>query len=639
VTVFPLAGEVDRIRGTPHMPWQLLKTLLAACLCLAATTASAQVTLYSQPPAALGGLVKSAWLSPNGMDGDVYAYDDFAPASSAAVTEVRWRGGYTYLHSPITEFTISIYAPSTISTQPDISSPVLARWTVPGVAGETPAGTFGSVAMYDYGFTLPAPFQVVGGQRYWLQVEASCTGYPDWAWAYGTGGNGKLFLATTGGTAGGGTLYQVGNSDLAFTLMTSDAPLSTITASSSPVWAGTVTGAGAYPIGSIASLTATAAAGYGLANWTEGAAEVSTSPTYSFAVTADRTLVANFVTAFTIAVAPSVHYAGSASGGGVFNAGVPVTLVAAPSPGFVFVGWEEAGTLWSTSPSWTFTPTNDMALVAVFAHGARTAIFDFDTGSPALVATISGTPLAQTAMGQTAHFSGSSYWSVQSNQTTQWGMPLFSGNWLFPTTPGMTLDVRFDRPLAYVALNFATADFNQMELATPLQVSAYLDPAPALVGVANARGLYMGGAMPAGTLSLGSVTPFNHVVLNLLPCATCSANFFVDNIVAMAVADTAPPTGVRDAPRELALSSPWPNPGSGAVAVAFALPVGGRARLDVLDVGGRRITSIDQDFTAGSHEWQWSGLSSDGLRAGAGLYFVRLTTPWGTRTRRLTRMM
>ena len=57
---------------------------------------------------------------------------------------------------------------------------------------------------------------------------------------------------------------------------------------------GTVTGAGEYEEGKTATLTATAAEGYEFVNWTVGEEVVSTENPYSFVVTADVALVANF---------------------------------------------------------------------------------------------------------------------------------------------------------------------------------------------------------------------------------------------------------------------------------------------------------------------------------------------------------
>lgn len=57
---------------------------------------------------------------------------------------------------------------------------------------------------------------------------------------------------------------------------------------------GTVTGAGKYKEGTTATLTATPNARYDFVNWTKGGVEVSTDATYSFEVTEDVELTANF---------------------------------------------------------------------------------------------------------------------------------------------------------------------------------------------------------------------------------------------------------------------------------------------------------------------------------------------------------
>ena len=57
---------------------------------------------------------------------------------------------------------------------------------------------------------------------------------------------------------------------------------------------GTITGGGTYQQGQTCVLTATTNTGYAFVNWTENGSVVSTNPTYSFAVNANRTLVANY---------------------------------------------------------------------------------------------------------------------------------------------------------------------------------------------------------------------------------------------------------------------------------------------------------------------------------------------------------
>ena len=71
----------------------------------------------------------------------------------------------------------------------------------------------------------------------------------------------------------------------------------TIAASVSPTNAGTVSGTGIYQGGSTCTLTASANAGYTFSNWTENGTLVSVAATYSFPVTSNRNLVANFTDA------------------------------------------------------------------------------------------------------------------------------------------------------------------------------------------------------------------------------------------------------------------------------------------------------------------------------------------------------
>ena len=97
----------------------------------------------------------------------------------------------------------------------------------------------------------------------------------------------------------------------------------------------------------------------------------------------------------------------------------------------------------------------------------------------------------------------------------------------------------------------------------------------------------------------------------------------------------AAPLGVPDARASFSLSRPLPNPSRGSTMLTFSLPAAANARLEVLDLGGRRLWARDQWFTAGQHSVVWSGLDAGGGRIGAGLYFVRLVAPWGTRTERL----
>ena len=68
----------------------------------------------------------------------------------------------------------------------------------------------------------------------------------------------------------------------------------TINLSASPVAGGTVSGGGTYMAGSSPTATASQNSGYTFVNWTENGNVVSSSASYNFILTDNRTLVANF---------------------------------------------------------------------------------------------------------------------------------------------------------------------------------------------------------------------------------------------------------------------------------------------------------------------------------------------------------
>ena len=68
----------------------------------------------------------------------------------------------------------------------------------------------------------------------------------------------------------------------------------TITVSANPSNGGTVSGGGNYQQGQSCTVSATANSGYSFTNWTENGNVVSTNASYTFTVTGNRTLIANF---------------------------------------------------------------------------------------------------------------------------------------------------------------------------------------------------------------------------------------------------------------------------------------------------------------------------------------------------------
>ena len=109
---------------------------------------------------------------------------------------------------------------------------------------------------------------------------------------------------------------------------------------------GRATGGGDYKEGETATLTATPAEHHRFVNWTKGEEVVSTETTYSFIVTEDVTLTANFeaIPQYAITVSANDGEMGSVTGGGTYYEGSTATLTATPVGGYVFEKWSDDNT-------------------------------------------------------------------------------------------------------------------------------------------------------------------------------------------------------------------------------------------------------------------------------------------------------
>jgi uncharacterized protein (TIGR03437 family) len=180
--------------------------------------------------------------------------------------------------------------------------------------------------------------------------------------------------------------------------------------------------------------------------------------------------------------------------------------------------------------------TRYLVLLSALCTGATAGIvtFDFDTSAPAL-STGQNVPFNQTAGGVTAQFSSpaGAAFSVQTDATTGWKMSQFSGKYLYANNQNRnTLEIRFSGTAFAIAFTFATADFQQVETPTTIQLTAYLDSsATAAVGTASAHGTYASDTMPMGTLSFDSGgKPFNLVQITIPYQPLGATAFLVDNV-------------------------------------------------------------------------------------------------------------
>ena len=141
----------------------------------------------------------------------------------------------------------------------------------------------------------------------------------------------------------------------------------TINVSANPTNGGTVTGGGTYQQGQQCTVNAIASNGYSFTNWTENGNVVSTNRNYTFTVTGNRTLVANFTQQnYTITVSANPGNGGTATGGGTYQQGQQCTVHATANTGYTFTNWTENGNVVSTNANYTFTVNGNRNLVANF---------------------------------------------------------------------------------------------------------------------------------------------------------------------------------------------------------------------------------------------------------------------------------
>lgn len=148
----------------------------------------------------------------------------------------------------------------------------------------------------------------------------------------------------------------------------------TITLSVDPQGGGVASGGGQVNEGQSVTVSATPADGYTFSGWRESGEIVSTSASYTFTVSADRSLTAVFavvVPTYTITATIDPTGSGTVTGVGQYQEGATVTLTAVPADGYKFSGWQENGQTVSADTTYTFTVTGNRTLVTVFAMASR----------------------------------------------------------------------------------------------------------------------------------------------------------------------------------------------------------------------------------------------------------------------------
>lgn len=161
-----------------------------------------------------------------------------------------------------------------------------------------------------------------------------------------------------------------------------------VQATPNPEAAGYITGTGGYTYNSIANLTAHTNIGYAFLNWTENNTIVCTTEDYSFLVSGNRTIVANYEDMVHIVATSDPENAGVLSGEGYYRNGETVTLTQQPNHGYLFMGWYEDDQLVSENSTYSFVASYDRNFTA---HYVRESFLVTAEVSPEGVGAVTGT--------------------------------------------------------------------------------------------------------------------------------------------------------------------------------------------------------------------------------------------------------
>ena len=150
-----------------------------------------------------------------------------------------------------------------------------------------------------------------------------------------------------------------------------------INVTASPSEGGFVSGGGNYQEGHSCTVNAIANEGYVFSNWTEAGNVVSTDAGYTFGVSGNRVLVANFSpSTCSIYVSANPPDGGTITGGGSYRLGQSCTIRAIANQGYTFLNWMENGNVVSTDAMYTFNVDGHHIFEANFSDGTINE-FDF----------------------------------------------------------------------------------------------------------------------------------------------------------------------------------------------------------------------------------------------------------------------
>jgi hypothetical protein len=281
----------------------------------------------------------------------------------------------------------------------------------------------------------------------------------------------------------------------------------TVTVQANPANAGSVTGGGSFAAGSSATVTATANSGYTFANWTVNGSPVSALSSYSFTLTTNINLVANFTAnpvTYTVAVSASPSAGGTVSGGGMFASGSSATVTATASSGYTFTNWTVNGSAVSALSSYSFTLTTNINLVANFTANPVTYTIAV-SASPSAGGTVSGGGTFASGSSQTVTATASTGYTF-TNWTVNGSAVGALNKYSFTLTTNINLVANFT--------------------ASPVTYTIAVSASPSAGGTVGGGGTFASGSSATVTATASSGYTFTNWTVNGSPVSALSSYSF-----------------------------------------------------------------------------------------------------------------
>ena len=221
-----------------------------------------------------------------GADNETNAFAT-TPVAAHSATDTNIPGGYSINFTTQAVLAKDNYTMSHVSGTLTVS-PKSSACNVLGItspAGATISGTNITAAVGNSIANVTVNVTVSPDATWALYSNAACTVPITGAWTLAVGANTAYIKVTA----------ENGTTKVYTLTVTRDAVVTyTVSVSANLAAGGSVSGGGSVTSGSSHTVTATANNGYTFQNWTEGGTVVSNSASYTFTVSGNRTLVANF---------------------------------------------------------------------------------------------------------------------------------------------------------------------------------------------------------------------------------------------------------------------------------------------------------------------------------------------------------